>query len=56
MCLLQACDLVPMVEPELLIDGTYNIQRSMQASEQVLRACFAALEKHGVRHEVGPIL
>ena len=34
---LQACDLVPIVEPEVLIDGDYDIYRSSAVSQQILQ-------------------
>ena len=45
---LQACGLVPIVEPELLIDGTHSIKVSQAALERVLHVCIAELWKHGV--------
>ena len=35
---LQACDLVPIVEPEILIDGDYDIHRSSSVSQEVFQA------------------
>ena len=37
----QACDLVPIVEPEILTDGEYDIQRSSAVSQEVLQVCHA---------------
>ena len=34
---MQACDLVPVVEPEILIDGDYDIHRSSAVSQEVLQ-------------------
>lgn len=45
---LQACGLVPIVEPELLIEGTHDIEVSQRAAETVLQACIAALWRQGV--------
>ena len=45
---MQACDLVPIVEPEILIDGDYSLQRSAQASQRVLQACVAQLWRQPV--------
>ncbi len=40
--------IVPIVEPEVLLDGSHSIERCARVTEEVLRALFAAL----VRHEV----
>lgn len=40
--------LVPIVEPELLIDGAHSMERFAAASEQVLHAVMHALWSHGV--------
>ena len=37
---LQACDLVPIVEPEILIDGDYDIHRSSAVSQEVLQVSY----------------
>ena len=34
---MQACDLVPIVEPEILIDGDYDIFRSSSVSQEVFQ-------------------
>ncbi len=34
----QACGLVPIVEPEVLIDGDYSAARSAEVSARVLQA------------------
>lgn len=34
---MQACDLVPIVEPEILIDGDYDMHRSSAVSQEVLQ-------------------
>ncbi len=47
----QANGIVPIVEPEVLIDGTHTLQRSAEVSEQVLNAVFRALKRHKVRLE-----
>lgn len=44
-------NLVPIVEPEVLIDGTHTIQQCFQASERVLHALFQALFAHQVQLE-----
>ena len=41
--LCQEAGLVPIVEPEVLMDGDHTLQRCAQVSEQVLRAVFNAL-------------
>ena len=37
---LQACDLVPIVEPEILIDGEYDIHRSSAVSQEVFQVSY----------------
>ena len=37
---LQACDLVPIVEPEILIDGEYDIHCSSTVSQEVLQVSY----------------
>ena len=44
----QAEGFVPIVEPEVLIDGGHSIERSAQVIEAVLHAVFHALHRHGV--------
>jgi fructose-bisphosphate aldolase class I len=46
--LCQDVDLVPIVEPEILMDGEHTLARCAEVSEQVLRAVFAALDLQGV--------
>jgi fructose-bisphosphate aldolase class I len=41
--LCQEVGIVPIVEPEVLMDGDHDIDRSEQATEQTLRAVFAEL-------------
>ncbi len=43
----QAADIVPIVEPEVLMDGGHALQRCYEVSEAVLRAVFAEL--HAMR-------
>ena len=45
---MQACDLVPIVEPEILIDGDYDIRHSADVSAQVITACVKELWGHNV--------
>ncbi|HLX28848.1 MAG TPA: class I fructose-bisphosphate aldolase [Casimicrobiaceae bacterium] len=47
----QSQGLVPIVEPEVLIDGDHTIERCHQVSEAVLHAVFGALYRHGVAYE-----
>lgn len=39
---------MPIVEPELLIEGTHSIETSKHAAQRVLHACVAALWHEGV--------
>ncbi|WP_323752586.1 class I fructose-bisphosphate aldolase [Marinobacter sp.] len=47
----QALGIVPIVEPEVLIDGDHSITRAAEVSEEVLRSVFGALHRHHVRCE-----
>ncbi|XP_020703251.1 fructose-bisphosphate aldolase 1, cytoplasmic-like [Dendrobium catenatum] len=40
--------LVPIVEPEILVDGRHDIDRCAEVSERVLAACYKALNDHHV--------
>ncbi|URE32293.1 fructose-bisphosphate aldolase, cytoplasmic, partial [Musa troglodytarum] len=40
--------LVPIVEPEILVDGPHDINRCAQVTERVLAACYKALNDHHV--------
>ena len=42
---------VPIVEPEVLLDGDHSLQRCAEVTEAVLHAVFHALHRHGVRLE-----
>jgi fructose-bisphosphate aldolase class I len=44
----QAEGLVPIVEPEVLIDGNHSMARSAEVIETVLHAVFHALQRHRV--------
>ncbi|WP_404364173.1 class I fructose-bisphosphate aldolase [Marinobacter sp.] len=44
----QATGIVPIVEPEVLIDGDHSIARAAEVNEQVWHAVFHALHQHGV--------
>lgn len=45
---MQACNLVPIVEPELLIDGDHSLERFAAASEQVITCCVKFMRQRGV--------
>jgi len=47
----QAAGLVPIVEPEVLMDGDHPIERCDRASRDTLAATFAALRRHRVRFD-----
>ncbi len=47
----QAQGVVPIVEPEVLIEGDHPIERCAEVTEAVLHAVFAALHRHGVAPE-----
>ena len=53
--LCQEAGIVPIVEPEVLIDGDHDIERSYAVHEETLRAVFAALAQQRV-HFPGMIL
>ncbi|XP_020679120.1 fructose-bisphosphate aldolase 1, cytoplasmic [Dendrobium catenatum] len=40
--------LVPIVEPEILVDGSHDINRCAEVTERVLAACYKALNDHHV--------
>ena len=44
----QQASLVPIVEPEVLMDGTHTIDMSFDVTERTLTAVFDQLEKHNV--------
>ena len=44
----QEAELVPIVEPEVLMDGDHTIERCYEVSEKTLKVVFAELEKEGV--------
>ena len=46
--LCQEGDLVPIVEPEVLMDGAHTIERHFEVTEQTLRSVFDALPEHRV--------
>lgn len=47
----QELGIVPIVEPEVLMDGDHDIARCAEVTEQVLHAVFHALFRHGVKFE-----
>ncbi len=47
----QAHGIVPMVEPEILLDGTHSLERCFEISERVLHNVFHALYRHHVSLE-----
>ncbi len=49
--LCQAAGIVPIVEPEILIDGDHTIERCEEVSEPVLHEVFNALYRHKVKLE-----
>ncbi len=49
--LCQEVGLVPIVEPEVLMDGAHGIERCEVVTAQVLEAVFAELDAHGVVFE-----
>jgi len=44
----QANGLVPIVEPEILMDGDHDLERAVQVAEAVLSAVYRKLHQHGV--------
>jgi fructose-bisphosphate aldolase class I len=49
--LCQEIDLVPIVEPEVLMDGAHTIERCEAVTSRVLEAVFAELDAHRVAFE-----
>jgi len=47
----QAASIVPIIEPEVLLNGSHTIERCEEASEATLRATYAALAAHNVSFE-----
>jgi len=47
----QSQQIVPIVEPEVLINGTHTIERCYEATDVVQKAVFAALIRHRVQLE-----
>jgi fructose-bisphosphate aldolase class I len=49
--LCQEAGIVPIVEPEILMDGAHTIDRCEAATSQLLEILFGELDAHGVRFE-----
>ena len=49
--LCQEADIVPIVEPEVLMDGTHTIERHFEVTQQTLEAVFHHLYEHRVMLE-----
>lgn len=47
----QSKGILPIVEPEVLIDGDHTMERAAEVNEQVWHAVFHALHQHGVTLE-----
>lgn len=47
----QAASIVPMIEPEVLLDGKHSVERCEEVTEATLRATFAALAAYNVSLE-----
>jgi fructose-bisphosphate aldolase class I len=47
----QEADLVPIVEPEVLMDGAHTIERHFEVTEQTMEIVFHALSEHRVTLE-----
>jgi fructose-bisphosphate aldolase, class I len=47
----QEASIVPIVEPEVLLDGAHSAERSEQVHEDTLAALFHEIERHGVSLE-----
>src|SRR5947208_16989767 len=47
----QAASIVPMVEPEVLLEGTHTAERSEEVHEATLRALYSALAAYNVQLE-----
>ena len=49
--LCQEASIVPVIEPEVLLDGDHSIERCEEVSEAALRATYAAMSTHQVSAE-----
>jgi fructose-bisphosphate aldolase class I len=54
--LCQEASIVPMIEPEVLLDGSHTIERCEEVTEATLRATYAAMAAHNVslEHTMSP--
>jgi fructose-bisphosphate aldolase class I len=46
--LCQEASIVPMIEPEVLLDGSHSVERAEEVTEAALRATYAAIAAHDV--------
>lgn len=46
--LCQEASIVPMIEPEVLLDGSHSVERAEEVTEATLRATYAAIAAHNV--------
>ncbi|HUG77673.1 MAG TPA: class I fructose-bisphosphate aldolase [Burkholderiales bacterium] len=44
----QVASIVPIIEPEVLLDGDHSIERAEEVTEATLRACYAAIAAYNV--------
>ncbi len=49
--LCQTASIVPIIEPEVLLDGNHTVERCEEVIEATLRACYAALAAYNVSVE-----
>jgi len=49
--LCQEASIVPMIEPEVLLDGNHTVERCEDVTEATLRATYAAMAAHNVSFE-----
>lgn len=49
--LCQEASIVPMIEPEVLLEGSHTIERCEEVTEATLRATYAAMAAHNVSFE-----
>jgi fructose-bisphosphate aldolase class I len=49
--LCQEASIVPMIEPEVLLDGSHSVERAEEVTEATLRATYAAIAAHNVSIE-----
>jgi fructose-bisphosphate aldolase class I len=49
--LCQEASIVPMIEPEVLLDGNHTVERCEEVTEATLRATYAAMAAHNVSFE-----